>query len=52
MFNGELSPKQWETLMQVQNEMAEEYRLRREMLLTRLDCTIESFKVGKRDFFP
>ncbi|KAI5736369.1 hypothetical protein M8J76_002551 [Diaphorina citri] len=48
MFNGELSPKQWETLMQVQNEMAEEYRLRREMLLTRLDCTIESFKWSDR----
>ncbi|KAK0095367.1 hypothetical protein PV326_008562 [Microctonus aethiopoides] len=40
---GELSPAQWEKLDQLQNDMMEEYKIRREMLLKRLDVTVQSF---------
>lgn len=42
---GELSPAQWEKLDQLQNDMMEEYKIRREMLLKRLDVTVQSFLV-------
>lgn len=44
-FNGYLSEKQWDMLKSVQNDLHNEYKIRREMLLTRLDVTIQSFQV-------
>jgi protein FAM98B len=44
-FNGVLSEKQWEILKGVQADLNKEYKIRREMLLTRLDVTIQSFQV-------
>nr|XP_023026562.1 protein FAM98B isoform X1 [Leptinotarsa decemlineata] len=56
IFNGFLSEKQWGILNGVQNDLNKEYRIRREMLLTRLDVTIQSFQWsdrtrGKDDLF-
>ncbi|KAL1517950.1 hypothetical protein ABEB36_001646 [Hypothenemus hampei] len=48
MFNGSLSDKQWEILRGVQNDLNNEYKIRREMLLTRLDVTIQSFQWSDR----
>lgn len=45
IFNGYLSDKQWNTLSTVQKDLCNEYTIRREMLLKRLDCTIQSFEV-------
>jgi protein FAM98B len=42
---GELSNDQWEKLNNVQADFNEEYKIRREMLLQRLDVTINSFSV-------
>lgn len=47
IFNGFLSNKQWEVLEGVQQDLHKEYKIRREMLLTRLDVTIQSFQVRK-----
>lgn len=47
LFTGFLSDKQWEKLVDAQNAFHEDYKLRREMLLKRLDCTIQSFQVRK-----
>ncbi|KAF5296057.1 hypothetical protein FQA39_LY12679 [Lamprigera yunnana] len=44
IFNGTLSDKQWEILEQIHQDLNEEYLIRREMLLKRLDCTIQSFQ--------
>ncbi|KAF7282813.1 hypothetical protein GWI33_001953 [Rhynchophorus ferrugineus] len=44
IFDGFLSDKQWEILKNVQNGLNNEYRIRREMLLTRLDVTVQSFQ--------
>lgn len=46
IFSGHLSDKQWNTLENVQKDLSNEYTIRREMLLKRLDCTIQSFEVG------
>ncbi|XP_018578218.1 protein FAM98B isoform X2 [Anoplophora glabripennis] len=56
IFNGFLSDKQWQILNDVQKDMNNEYKIRREMLLTRLDVTIQSFQwsnrtKGKEDMF-
>lgn len=45
IFSGFLSEKQWEILNGVQEDLGNEYKIRREMLLTRLDVTIQSFQV-------
>lgn len=45
LFFGELSNEQWQKLDQLQCELHEEYKIRREMLLKRLDVTITSFSV-------
>lgn len=45
LFVGELSKEQWEKLDKLQEDFKEEYRTRREMLLKRLDVTIQSFLV-------
>jgi uncharacterized protein YjaG (DUF416 family) len=47
LFNPQrpLSDEQWKKLEQIQHELDVEYDLRRKMLLTRLNCTVQSFKV-------
>jgi len=53
IFMGVLSPQQWERLEEIQAALNSEYLLRRRMLLTRLDATIQSFawstKVKERE---
>ncbi|KAB0792058.1 hypothetical protein PPYR_14019 [Photinus pyralis] len=44
IFSGTLSEEQWETLETVNRDLHDEYFIRREMLLKRLDCTIQSFQ--------
>ncbi|CAH0547261.1 unnamed protein product [Brassicogethes aeneus] len=44
IFKGELSNQQWETLSKVQEDLNNEYKIRREMILTRLDVTVQSFQ--------
>lgn len=46
LFTQKLTNKDWHTLEQFYNELYDEYRIRREMLLTRLDVTIQSFEVN------
>lgn len=45
IFNATVTEQQWNTLNRVQKDLHDEYKIRREMLLTRLDCTIQSFQV-------
>ncbi len=45
LFSGVLSSKQWTELNGINKELHQEYLLRREMLLKRLDVTIQSFHV-------
>jgi len=45
LIEVELSAKQWEQLSKLQEEMHKEYMIRREMLLKRLDVTVQSFLV-------
>ncbi|CAL4109451.1 unnamed protein product, partial [Meganyctiphanes norvegica] len=45
LFNGVLSEKQWMMLGQMQQEMQAEYRMRRQMMIKRLDVTVQSFQV-------
>ncbi|XP_063608002.1 protein FAM98A-like isoform X3 [Penaeus indicus] len=44
LFNGSLSDKQWALLDEMQKEMQSEYQMRREMLIKRLDVTVQSFQ--------
>ncbi|KAK9751594.1 Protein of unknown function (DUF2465) [Popillia japonica] len=44
IFNLSLTDKQWHILNQVLHDLHDEYTIRREMLLKRLDCTIQSFQ--------
>jgi hypothetical protein len=46
LFVGKLSDKQWHQLSALQDELQEEYRMRREMLIKRLDVTIQSFQAS------
>ncbi|KAM0726467.1 Protein FAM98A [Formica fusca] len=43
LIDIELSAKQWDKLSKLQEEMHKEYTIRREMLLKRLDVTVQSF---------
>lgn len=45
LFSGTLTDKQWNYLDQMQREMQAEYRMRRQMLIKRLDVTVQSFQV-------
>lgn len=45
ILNAALSDKHWNTLRTVQADLHSEYMIRREMMLKRLDCTIQSFQV-------
>ncbi|KAK4315897.1 hypothetical protein Pmani_012920 [Petrolisthes manimaculis] len=48
LFTGELSDKQWKMLEQMQREMHAEYLMRRQMLIKRLDVTIQSFQWSEK----
>lgn len=41
-----LQEKQWKRLEQLRNDLDAEYDIRRQMLITRLDVTIQSFQVN------
>ena len=43
-----LSDKQWETVNFINDALRQEYRVRREMVLKRLDVTIQSFRWSDR----
>ncbi|KAK7103112.1 protein FAM98A-like [Littorina saxatilis] len=43
LLKSRLSDKQWEAVVEINEVMTQEYRVRREMLLKRLDVTIQSF---------
>ncbi|KAK7074807.1 Protein fam98a [Halocaridina rubra] len=44
LFTGVLSDKQWTLLNQMQEEMHKEYAMRRQMMIKRLDVTVQSFQ--------
>lgn len=44
LLKARLSDKQWAQVLAINEVLSEEYRIRREMLLKRLDVTIQSFK--------
>lgn len=48
IFDGYLSHDQWQILNNVCADLHQEYKIRREMLLTRLDVTIQSFQWSDR----
>lgn len=48
LFTTELTPAQWAKLAQINQQLADEYALRRAMLLKRVDVTVQSFKWAKR----
>lgn len=43
-----MSDKQWDVLTKINEALTQEYTLRRETLLKRLDVTIQSFKWGDK----
>ncbi|KAK7504820.1 hypothetical protein BaRGS_00003848 [Batillaria attramentaria] len=43
LLKARLSDKQWAAILEINESLAQEYRIRREMLLKRLDVTIQSF---------
>ena len=48
LMKSRLSDKQWTNVLAMNEAMAAEYRTRREMLLKRLDVTIQSFQWSDR----
>ena len=43
LLKSRLSDKQWDSVLEINEALAQEYHVRREMLLKRLDVTIQSF---------
>ncbi|KAH9499139.1 Protein fam98a [Bulinus truncatus] len=43
-----MSDQQWAQILEINDYLSEEYRIRREMLLKRLDVTIQSFKWSEK----
>ena len=43
LLKARLSDKQWEQILKINDSLVLEYQMRREMLLKRLDVTIQSF---------
>jgi hypothetical protein len=48
LLNSELTPEQWEKLNHINQALCSDFQMRRELLLTRLDVTIQSFKWADR----
>ncbi|XP_018015523.1 protein FAM98B isoform X2 [Hyalella azteca] len=44
LFHETLSEKQWNMLQEIQDEMFQEYTMRRQMMIKRLDLTFQSFQ--------
>ncbi len=51
LLKTSLSEQQWSQLHQLLGELNKDYKLRREMLLTRLDVTVLSFTVRTKEKF-
>jgi hypothetical protein len=43
LLKARLSDKQWEQIMKINDSLVREYTTRREMILKRLDVTVQSF---------
>ena len=43
LLKARLSDKQWEQILKINDSLVREYTTRREMILKRLDVTIQSF---------
>lgn len=55
LLKARLSDKQWEQIMKINDSLVREYTTRREMILKRLDVTIQSFmwsEAAKVKLFP
>jgi protein FAM98B len=48
IFTAMLNNAQWKQLMQINQALTEDFQMRRELLLTRIDVTIQSFKWADR----
>jgi len=48
LLNSELTQEQWEKLNHINQALCNDFQMRRELLLTRLDVTIQSFKWADR----
>lgn len=48
LTGGALSAQQWKKIEEMNNSMSDEYKMRSEMLLKRLDVTIQSFTWSDR----
>ena len=48
LLNAILDESQWEKLIQINQMLSDDFQMRRELLLTRLDVTIQSFKWAER----
>lgn len=48
LFNAMLTDDQWKKLMLINDTLCEDFQMRRELLLTRLDVTVQSFKWADR----
>ncbi|XP_063370346.1 protein FAM98A-like [Cydia amplana] len=48
LYNKAMTEKDWKALETAFSEMYDEYRLRRETLITRLECTVQSFEWSDR----
>lgn len=46
IFTKSLNNAQWKALGKLQEDIHAEYTMRRQMILTRVDCTIQSFQVS------
>lgn len=45
IYNKAVTDKQWKEIEANYKRLYEDYKMRRDMLIMRLDCTIESFEV-------
>ena len=44
LLNSKLTGQQWAQLMKINQTLSEDFLMRRELLMTRLDVTVQSFK--------
>ena len=48
LLNAVLDEQQWAQLNEINRTLSEDFQMRRELLLTRLDVTVQSFKWADR----
>lgn len=51
LISHQFSEADWNDLQHLQQELHDEYRMRRDMLLKRLDVTVQSFLVSIHSYF-